>query len=525
MLAKLRFRRHRERLYTWLIVLAGIGLAVAAAWFAGEYAKRLADDGFKREVTARNAALDAHIARHEQMVRALAAFIATRDSVTPSDFAAFVATMKGGASGMQAMQWMPLVPHEARAAFEEAARGDYPEFQITEQVGQWEIVPAGEREEYLPVRLLEPLEGNGPALGFDLLSDLLHADAVRRAGGGDALIATERLVLLQEEGVQYGVMLLAPVRSHANELRGYVAGVFRIGDLLESSLNGLPPVGLHISVTDATGPSSERALHVFSDTLNDVRDLMAVPVQTAEEEQGITSELLATHDLKVGDRLWRVYYEPGPGYYAPLPPVPTWVAALVVLLMTGMLTSLLLLMQKRAQLLARASLADGLTGLANRAFCDRMLAAEWDRSVRYGKPISIVLVDVDNFSGYNAALGPLAGDDCLRRVSLTLANVPGRSSDLVCRYAGDRFVMVLPETRYEGAHEMATRVVQAIRALAIAYPGRKPEPHITVTAVVASAAPKRGDSLPDFVSHALDLLDTAERGDGDKVIGLSVAGA
>lgn len=523
MLAKLRFRRHRERLYTWLIALAGIGLAVAAAWFAGEYATRLAEDGFKREVTARNAALDAHIARHEQMVRALAAFIATRDTVTPADFREFVDTMKGGASGMQAMQWMPRVAAADRAAFEENARLDYPEYRITEQVGQWEITEAGAREEYLPVRLLEPLEGNHPALGFDILSDLLHADAVRRAGNGNALIATERLVLLQEEGVQYGVMLLAPVHARDGALRGYVAGVFRIGDLLEASLAGLPPVGLHISVTDATGPSTERALHVFSDTLNDVRDLMAIPVQSAPED--IARELLATHDLKVGDRLWRVYFQPGPGYYAPIPPVPTWVAALVVLLMTGMLTALLLLMQKRAQLLARASLADGLTGLANRAFCDRMLAAEWDRAVRYGKPMSMVLVDIDQFAGYNAELGPLAGDDCLRRVALTLANVPGRSSDLVCRYAGDRFVIVLPETRQDGAHELAVRVQQAVHALQIPYPGRRPEPLVTVTAVAASAMPQRGDSLPNFVSRALDLLDSEERRDGNTVLGLSVAAA
>jgi diguanylate cyclase (GGDEF)-like protein len=523
MLAKLRFRRHRERLYTWLIVLIGIGLAVAAAWFAGDYSSRLADEGFKREVTSRNAALDASIARHEQMVRALAAFVATRDAVNPADFKAFVDTMKGGASGMQAMQWMPLVKGAERAAFEEGGRLDYPEFHITEQIGQWEITSAAAREEYLPVRLIEPLEGNRPALGFDLLSDLLHADAVRRAGNGDALIATERLVLLQEEGVQYGVMLLAPVRGRDGTLRGYVAGVFRIGDLLESSLAGLPPVGLHISVTDATGPSSERALHVFSDRLNDVRDLMAIPVQSSEE--GLANELLATHELEVGDRLWRVYYQPGPGYYAPLPPVPTWVAAVVVLLMTAMLTALLLLMQKRAQLLARASLADGLTGLANRAFCDRMLAAEWDRSVRYGKPISIVLVDVDQFAGYNAALGPLAGDDCLRRLALTLANVPGRSSDLVCRYAGDRFIVVLPETRFEGAHELATRVTQAVRALEIPFPGRKPAPIVTVTTVVAAATPQRGDSLPAFVSRALDMLDTADRRDGDTVLGLSVAGS
>ena len=521
MFASLRFRRHRERVYTWLIVLAGLAIAVAAAWLARDYAVRMADDGFRREVAARSAALDAAVARHLQMVRSLSAFVATRDTMSAADFRAFVAGMGAGDAGTQAMQWMPLVAAADRAALELYAQADAPGYHITEQLGQWELGAAGSREFYAPVRYLEPVAGNEPALGFDLLSDPLYADALARADRSGTVSATERLVLLQEEGVHYGVMLVSAVKNSAGTTIGYAAGIFRVSDLLQAAIASLPPVGLHVSVTDASGPGSERALHVFSDRLTEVGDLMAVPVE--QKLSPAASELFASYDLKVADRTWRVYFEPGPGYYAPLPPVPDWAAALIVLLITGLLTALLLVMQKRSQLLARASLSDGLTGLANRAFCDRMLLAEWDRAVRFEKPVSVVLVDLDCFADYNARLGPLAGDEALRRVAAVLALVPARSSDLVCRYAGDRFAVILPETSGEGANQLASRAIGSILALALPHPGREPQPLLTASAVAATARPQRGDSLQAFLASVVDVLDSSERGRGNVVLGLSVA--
>lgn len=522
MLASLRFRRHRERLYTWLIAGAGIVIAVAAAWLARDYATRMAEDGFRREVAARSAALDSAVARHTQAVRSLAAFVATRDRMSANDFRAFVTGMGGTDPGVQAMQWMPRLDGARRAGFEQAAQADSPGFHITEQLGQWELGAAAVRDAYVPVRYIEPVTGNEAAIGFDLLSDPLYADALARADRENGVVATERLVLLQEEGVNYGVMLVTAVRDADGNIRGYVAGVFRVSDLLQSAIATLPAVGFHISVTDATGPGSERSLHVYSDRLTAVSDLQAVPVDAQLPVSA--SSLFASYDLKVSDRTWRVYFEPGPGYYAPLPAVPEWVAALLVLLVTGLITLLLLLMQKRSQLLARSSLSDGLTGLANRAFCDRMLLAEWDRAIRHGKPVSIALIDIDQFSDFNARLGPLAGDDCLRRVATALSMVPGRSSDLVGRYAGDRFLVILPETAQEGVTQLADRAIDAIRNLQIEHPGHEARAIVTASAVAATAQPQRGDALSAFISKAVGLLDSGERAVGNRVMTLSVAG-
>lgn len=523
MLARLRFRRHRERVYTWLIALAGILLAAGASWLAHDYSVRLADEGFRREVASRSAALDAAVAQHEQLVRSLAAFVATRETMTAADFHTYVATMRGGVEGVQALQWMPRLADADRARFEREGQADFKGFHVTEQIGQWILAEAEQRPVYFPVRYIEPVAGNEQSLGFDFAADPLMADAMERGLATADVVASERMVLLQEEGVHYGVAMLMPVLAADGSVRGHVAGVFRVGDLLQAAIARLPPVGLHISVTDASGPGPERTLHVFSDRLSNVADLLTVPFEAQDE--GPAAVLLASYDLHVADRIWRVYFEPGPGYYAPVPPVPAWLAAVLVLLVTVLLTTLLVLMQKRSQLLARATLSDGLTGLPNRAFCERMLHAEWDRSVRYGKSLALAVVDIDRFADYNARLGPLAGDDCLRRLARVLEDVPGRSSDLVCRYAGDRFALVLPETDAEGARLLAERLLAAVRAQALVHPGHGADGLVTVTVVVAACRPQRGQQAAAFMGAAVDRLDDPARGDGNTLMTLAAPAA
>lgn len=519
MFASLRFRRHRERLYTWLIAIGGILLAAGAAMVASDYARKAADESFRREVAPRAAAIEGAVARHVQITRSLAAFMSGRGEASAADFRSFVDVMRADVAGIQALQWMPRVSEAERAAFEAQADADLPGFRITGPVDPWLLDESMAREHYFPVRYVEPLMGNERVLGQDIAAGEQEAAALSKALQVHDVAATGRLALIQDDGVYHGVLLVAPVFNGGGELRGYVGALLRIDVALEAAFAGMPPVGLLIHVTDASDPGSERALHVFSDRLTVLSDLLKV--STDVRPKGVAAELLAMHEVSVANRTWRVYMEPGPGYFPPVPPVPTWLAALAVLLVTAIITTLLLLMQKRAQLLARSSLSDGLTGLANRAFCDRMLLAEWERAVRHGKWLSVLVIDVDHFADYNDQLGPLAGDDCLRRIAGVLATVPSRASDIPCRYSGDRFALVLPETDHEGARQLGERIRKAVRELRLAHPGRTPEPVVTISVIAASVRPRRGNQLASFVGEAVDLLDMPERGDGDVLLGLS----
>jgi diguanylate cyclase (GGDEF)-like protein/PAS domain S-box-containing protein len=109
------------------------------------------------------------------------------------------------------------------------------------------------------------------------------------------------------------------------------------------------------------------------------------------------------------------------------------------------------------------AMCDSLTGLKNHRALQERLTAEYKRSVRYGSPVSVVLLDVDRFKNYNDSYGHLAGDTVLRGVA-DLLTVSMRDTDFVARYGGEEFVIVLPHTDYLGALEAAERLRASIEA-------------------------------------------------------------
>ncbi|MBW3635848.1 MAG: diguanylate cyclase [Armatimonadetes bacterium] len=104
---------------------------------------------------------------------------------------------------------------------------------------------------------------------------------------------------------------------------------------------------------------------------------------------------------------------------------------------------------------------DPLTGAKNRRAFNDKLAEEWSRAVRYGTPLSLVLMDVDKFKSYNDTFGHPAGDEVLKKVALTLMAAV-RTTDFFARYGGEEFVLLLPSTDAEGAMILADRLRQKI---------------------------------------------------------------
>jgi diguanylate cyclase (GGDEF)-like protein/PAS domain S-box-containing protein len=126
-------------------------------------------------------------------------------------------------------------------------------------------------------------------------------------------------------------------------------------------------------------------------------------------------------------------------------------------------------LQLEAQL-QRLSQLDGLTGLYNRRYFDQQLQAEWRRLRRIGAPLALLMLDIDHFKAYNDALGHLAGDDALRKVSTVLQESLQREGDVACRYGGEEFAIILANTGLEGGEHVAARIHAAIARLDIAHP-------------------------------------------------------
>jgi diguanylate cyclase (GGDEF)-like protein len=107
--------------------------------------------------------------------------------------------------------------------------------------------------------------------------------------------------------------------------------------------------------------------------------------------------------------------------------------------------------------LERLSRTDGLTGLPNRRHLMETLEKETRRSNRNERPFSLLMVDVDRFKRYNDSFGHLAGDEVLKRLAQVLSAAI-RTADYAARYGGEEFTVVLPETRLDGAREVAERI-------------------------------------------------------------------
>jgi diguanylate cyclase (GGDEF)-like protein len=100
-----------------------------------------------------------------------------------------------------------------------------------------------------------------------------------------------------------------------------------------------------------------------------------------------------------------------------------------------------------------------------------ILAGEWGRAMRTGRPLSVLLIDLDLFHDYNELHGHSGGDACLRRVAGLLAEALRRPSDLLGRYGGEEFVAVLPDTDAGGALRVAERLCGEVAKLGLPHEG------------------------------------------------------
>lgn len=154
---------------------------------------------------------------------------------------------------------------------------------------------------------------------------------------------------------------------------------------------------------------------------------------------------------------------------------------------------------------------DPLTGLANRRRFDDVLKRETKRAAREATPLSLLLIDLDCFKGFNDHYGHVAGDECLKAVSRQLALSAKRPGDLAARYGGEELALVLPSTPAEGAMQVARQLLARIRELGIAH---KASSFGCVTASIGVASlqsRQEPEELVEAADRALYRAKTAGR--------------
>lgn len=147
---------------------------------------------------------------------------------------------------------------------------------------------------------------------------------------------------------------------------------------------------------------------------------------------------------------------------------------------------------KQAEMYEKLAHTDGLTELYNYRFFQQLLAIELSRARRFQRPLALIMLDVDHFKSYNDLHGHQAGDGALRQLARLLKR-SSRSYDLVARYGGDEFAIILPETGKSTAMEVAERIRSSIAARPIDGDGLVPATRVTASLGMASFPQDAGD--------------------------------
>jgi PAS domain S-box-containing protein len=355
-LAEPRDPWYRRRLSVAVPLVGAFALAVVVfVYTSGQERERL-QLTFERQAENLAQTIESHLDHYLEVLRSVARFYATAQEVTRDEFHTFVRGILARYAGIQALSWDRRVPDGLREAYEEAVRQEgYPDFQITEQNVQGQLERAARRPEYVAVSYIEPYAGNEKALGYDAASDPGRREVLQRARDTGQPIATGQLKLVQEDGRQLGILVFLPIYRHGafpatveerrQRLVGYTTGVFRIGDMIEASLQGMERKGIMLRLEDESASEGQRLLyHSQGETASTLDD-------TGGKNP---SRMHWDTTIELTDRRWALHFTPTLGYLAARQSMQPWTVLMGAMLFTSLLGAFLLMVTGRSVLIEHA---------------------------------------------------------------------------------------------------------------------------------------------------------------------------
>jgi two-component system, chemotaxis family, response regulator WspR len=161
--------------------------------------------------------------------------------------------------------------------------------------------------------------------------------------------------------------------------------------------------------------------------------------------------------------------------------------------------------------LQRLTNLDGLTGLSNRRNFNECLDLYWKIAVRDQSPLTILMIDVDNFKRYNDTYGHLAGDDALKQIATAILATFRRPTDITARFGGEEFIVLLSDTPAEPAQALGHSLCKRVANLCMTTSESLPIKQMTVSVGGASTIPQHGDSGVTLIDIADKALYEAKR--------------
>lgn len=149
------------------------------------------------------------------------------------------------------------------------------------------------------------------------------------------------------------------------------------------------------------------------------------------------------------------------------------------------------------------SIEDELTKIYNRRGLDRFLNMQWSGCLRSDLPYSVLILDIDEFKNYNDNYGHLKGDVIIEAIAKSIEKSVFRPEDIVGRYGGDEFLVLMPNSNLDGAETIAKRILENVRALRIPHEFSRVSDQITVSIGIGTIKPSKELTI----KHLIDLAD------------------
>jgi signal transduction histidine kinase/CHASE1-domain containing sensor protein len=275
---------------------------------------------------------------HQEAISALHRLVEVNPDMRYSQFEYFTRITLKDNPDIFALSFNPYVLPAQRQAFERsmAEKSGLPNFQITERDSQRRLVRAAPRPDYVAVGFIAPLEGNRPAVGYDINSEPLRHDAIQRAKHSGKPAVTAPIQLVQENRQRPGVLVMHPVRQGGTTLMGFAIGVIKVDEMVDIATRSVALPGLVFRVDDTFAPADKASLYRS--------DSQASP---GDNYYGWQKQLL------MADRPWTLSVVPSPEF---LRQSKHWTALMVGaggLVLAALLQMLLLLTTGRTSVVQR----------------------------------------------------------------------------------------------------------------------------------------------------------------------------
>lgn len=156
-------------------------------------------------------------------------------------------------------------------------------------------------------------------------------------------------------------------------------------------------------------------------------------------------------------------------------------------------------------------------GVWNRRTFDERIKIEWNVAQSSSTPLSLIMLDIDYFKGFNDMYGHQRGDDCLIKVASKVRDSVKRNGDMVFRFGGEEFCILLPKTDQKGAKVVAENIRKAVASLKILHLGSQIEHYLTISVGVNTVVPTESQDLDQFIAGADKALYQAKRNGRNRV--------